>query len=82
MGGRGNQLRRHGRAECDDNMEKLVKWPLLMRGARVRCTRRAHTHAHNRDLFIDFYSGRNAPFSNTSIIYRWDPVDIAQQIVV
>lgn len=32
-----------------------------------------HTHpvwvyVHNADLFIDSYSGRNAPFSNASII--------------
>ena len=33
-----------------------------------RHTHRQGVYVHNRDLFMDFYSGRNAPFSNSSII--------------
>lgn len=35
--------------------------------ARNTC-QHTQVYLHNRDLFIDFYSGRNAPFSNASII--------------
>lgn len=38
------------------------------RGKRVHTLMYTWVYVHNRDLFIDFYGGRNAPFSNASII--------------
>lgn len=66
---------------------EAASWSVCFTGKlyRQNCQRNKHeelerVNFHRRDLFMAYYSGGNAPFSDASIIYGKDPVDIAQQI--